>query len=72
MCTEPFQDLLIGVHVINFCVCCFMISEVSRMVGTCRTRAIVRLAISMLEVSVLWNFGVYSLSVGIIRGVIDK
>jgi hypothetical protein len=47
----------------NFCVCCFMISEVSRMVEACSAVATVQLAISVPEVSVLWNFGVYSFSV---------
>lgn len=60
MCTDTFQGLLIVVHVMNFCVCCFMIFEISRMVETCRAGATVPLAISVPEVSVLWNFGVYS------------
>ena len=61
MCTESFQGLLIGVHVKNFCVCCSMISEVSRLVETCRAIATVQLAISVPKASVLWNSGVYSL-----------
>ena len=42
---------------------CFMIAKASRIVGTCRASATIQLAISVPEVSVLWNFGVYSFRV---------
>jgi hypothetical protein len=35
---SPFIGLLIGGNVMNFCVCSFVISEVSRMVETCRSK----------------------------------
>jgi uncharacterized membrane protein len=35
---SPFVGLLIGGNVMNFCVCSFVISEVSRIMETCRSK----------------------------------
>lgn len=59
-----FQGLLIGVHVMNFCVCCLQVSEFPRIMETYISRATVLLAISVPEITVLWNLcGVHPVSV---------
>lgn len=55
----PFQGLLIGENVMNFCVYSSVISKVSRMMETC-SRATVQLVMSVPEMNVQQNFGVHS------------